>query len=220
MARTAQGTCGVKGRIHFNNHAISDNALLDQLLRFLGGHLGNALSFTVEDTADIRQQDQIRPQGGRQRCRRLVSIDVHQLAFIGHPDRAHHWQVTARQQGVDQRRGTRLRQPDMAKLGIQLCDLHAIAIAEEQADRGQTMLFRPRQQRLVGGSRQRAGNDVNLIGRRHTQTIFLLHRQIKLLHQLIHHAATAMDDDQRALVRFTVVNQRGKQALQRFFAIE
>ena len=94
--RTAQGTCGVKGRIHFNNHAVGDNPLLDQLLRFLGGHLGNTLSFTVEDTADIRQQDQIRPQGGRQRCRRLVSVDVHQLAFIGHPDRAHHRQVTAR----------------------------------------------------------------------------------------------------------------------------
>jgi hypothetical protein len=36
--------------------------LLDQLLRFLGGHLGNALPFTVEDTADVRQQDQIRPR--------------------------------------------------------------------------------------------------------------------------------------------------------------
>ena len=82
------------------------------------------------------------------------------------------------------------------------------------------MFFRPCQQRFVGGSRQRAGNDVNLIGRRNPQAIFLFHRQIKLLHQLIHHAAAAMDDNQRALVRFTVVNQRGKQALQRLFAIE
>ena len=42
----------------------------------------------------------------------LIHI-FHQLAFIGHPDRAHHRQVTAGQQGVDQCRGARLRQPDM-----------------------------------------------------------------------------------------------------------
>ena len=82
------------------------------------------------------------------------------------------------------------------------------------------MFFRPRQQRLVGGTRQRAGDDVDLLSRRNAQAIFLLHRQVELLHQLIHHAAAAVDDNQRTLVRFTVVNQRGKQALQRFFAIE
>ena len=82
------------------------------------------------------------------------------------------------------------------------------------------MLFRPCQQRFIGSSRQRAGNDVNLIGRRYAQAIFLFHRQIKLFHQLIHHAAAAVDDNQRTLVCFAVVHQRSKQTLQRFFAIQ
>ena len=82
------------------------------------------------------------------------------------------------------------------------------------------MFLRPRQQRFVGGPRQRSGNDVNLIGRRNAQAIFLFHRQVKLFHQLIHHAAAAVDNHQRALMRFAIVHQRGKQTLQRFFAIQ
>lgn len=61
------------------------------------------------------------------------------------------------------------------------------------------VFLRPRQQRFVRRSRQRAGNDVNLVRRRHAQAIFLFHRQVEPFHQLIHHAAAAVHNHQRTL---------------------
>ena len=82
------------------------------------------------------------------------------------------------------------------------------------------VFLRPCQQRLIRGSRQRTGNNVDLIRRRHPQTVFLVHRQVELLHQLIHHTAAAVNNNQRAMMRFTIIDQRGKQTLQRLFAVE
>ena len=42
--------CGrIQRRVHFHYHAVSNNALLNQLFCFRGGHFGNALPFAVEE---------------------------------------------------------------------------------------------------------------------------------------------------------------------------
>ena len=80
------------------------------------------------------------------------------------------------------------------------------------------MFNRPRQQRFVGGAGQRAGDDVDLIGRRDPQAVLFTTGK-ELLHQLVHHAAAAVHDHQRALMLLPVAVQRGKQTLQRFFTV-
>ncbi|SUG80308.1 Uncharacterised protein [Salmonella enterica subsp. enterica] len=82
------------------------------------------------------------------------------------------------------------------------------------------VFLRPGQQSFVSGSRQRAGNDANLIGRRHAQAVFLFHGQIQPFHQLIHHATAAMNNHQRTLMGLTIVDQRGKKTFQSLFAIQ
>ncbi|VDZ81641.1 Uncharacterised protein [Salmonella bongori] len=82
--RAAQRSRGVQSRIHFHNHPIGNNALVDQLFRFRGSHFSDTLAFTVQNTAHIRKQDQIGPQRRRQRRCRLIGIDVHQLTIFGY----------------------------------------------------------------------------------------------------------------------------------------
>ncbi len=88
----------------------------------------------------------------------------------------------------------------MAQCRIERGHDRAVAIRQAEANGGDLVFLRPRQQRFVGGTGQRAGDDVDLIGRRHAQAVLFHHRQGELLHQLIHHAAAAVHDHQRALM--------------------
>ncbi len=70
----------------------------------------------------------------------------------------------------------------MPQLFVKLGHFYAVAIAEIKAHGGDMVFLRPSQQRFVGSARQRAGNDVDLVGRRDTQAILLFHRQVKAFH--------------------------------------
>ncbi|MNH28906.1 hypothetical protein D3C79_891070 [compost metagenome] len=112
-----------------------------------------------------------------------------------------------------------MRIAHVAQRRIQRGDSHAAAVRQAQANRVNLVLDGPRLQGFVGGAGQRAGNNVNLIGRGHTQAIFLHHRQGKLFHQFIDQATAAVNDHQRALMLLTVAVQCGKQTLQRLFTV-
>ncbi|MNC46435.1 hypothetical protein D3C75_954570 [compost metagenome] len=180
--RAAKRAGSIQRRVHFHDHPVGDNALGDQLLCFLGSHLRDALAFAVQDTTHIREQDQVRAQRRRQSRCRLVSVDVHQQPFFGDADRAHNRQETTCQQGVNQRRRTRLRQANVAKLFVKLGHLDAVAVTQIKSHGGDVMFLRPCQQGFVGRSRQRTGDDVDLICRRDAQAIFLFHRQVQAFH--------------------------------------
>ncbi|MOA10696.1 hypothetical protein D3C78_1305980 [compost metagenome] len=75
--RATEGAGRIERRIHLHHHTISDDALGNQLFRFLRRHFCDALPFSVEDATDIRQQDQIRTQGGGQSRRRLIGVHIH-----------------------------------------------------------------------------------------------------------------------------------------------
>ncbi len=107
----------------------------------------------------------------------------------------------------------------MAQCRIERGHDRAAAVRQAQADGVDLMFNRPRQQRFVGGAGQRAGDDVDLIGRRDPQPVLFHHRQSELLHQFVHHAAAAVHDHQRTLMLLAVAVQRGKQTLQRFFTV-
>ena len=84
--RAAQRAGRIQRGVNFNDHAVGNNALIDQLLGFCGGHFRNALAFAVQNAAHVGEQDQVCAQRCRQRRRRLVRIDVHQFALFGHAD--------------------------------------------------------------------------------------------------------------------------------------
>ena len=88
----------------------------------------------------------------------------------------------------------------MAELFVELGHFYAIAIAQIEADGRDVVFLRPRQQRFVRRTRQRTGNDVNLVSRRDAQAVLLFHRQVEPFHQLVHHAAAAVHNHQRTLV--------------------
>ncbi|AEW75839.1 hypothetical protein EcWSU1_04412 [Enterobacter ludwigii] len=198
--RTSKRTRGIQRRIDFDDHAVGNNALLDKLFGFRRGHFRNTLAFAVENTAYVREQNQVRAQRSRQSRCRLVCIDVHQFALFGHPDRAHHRQESSFQQHVNQLRRTRLCQSNVSELFVELGHFYAVTIAQTQTDRGDMVFLRPRQQRFVRRPRQGTGNNINLVSRRDAQAIFLFHRQVEPFHQLINHAAAAVHNHQRTLV--------------------
>ncbi|MNN67459.1 hypothetical protein D3C81_1830930 [compost metagenome] len=107
----------------------------------------------------------------------------------------------------------------MAKRRIERGDGDAAAVRQAQAYGINLVFDRPCQQSFVGRTGQCAGDNVDLIGRGDPQPIFLHHRQGKLLHQFVHHATAAVDDNQWALMLLAVAVQRGKQTLQRFFTV-
>ena len=198
--RSTERTGGIQRGIHFDDHPVGNNALGDQLFGFCRGHFRNALAFAIQNTAHIGEQDQVRAQRCRQCRRRLVRIHVHQLTLFGHPDRAHHRQETAFQQRVNQLRRTWLRQSNVAEFFIELGHFYAVTVAQIEANGGNVVFLRPGQQSLIRRTCQRTGDDVNLVGRRHAQAVFLFHRQVEPFHQLIHYAAAAVHNHQRTLV--------------------
>ena len=109
---------------------------------------------------------------------------------------------------------------NVSQLFIELRHLHQIGVAQAQPDRLDTVLFRPGEQGFVGGARQCAGNNVDLIGRRHAQAVLLFHRQRQLFHQLVDHTSAAVNDQQRTLMGAAIGQQRVEQARQRLFAVE
>ena len=198
--RTAQRARRIQRGVHFDDHAVGDDALRNQLLGFCRSHFRNALAFSVQNAAHVGEQDQVRTQRCRQCSCRLVSVNVHQLALFGHADRAHHRQETAFQQRVNQLRRTRLRQSNVTERFVELGHFYAVAIAQIEANGGNVVFLRPGQQGFVRRTRQRTGDNVNLIRRRHAQAVLLDHRQVEPFHQLIHHAAAAVHNHQRTLV--------------------
>ncbi len=80
--RATQRPRSIESRIHFHNHPVGNNALVDKLLGFGRRHFGDTLAFAVQNTAHVRKQDQIGPQRRRQRGCRLIGVDVHQLAAL------------------------------------------------------------------------------------------------------------------------------------------
>lgn len=68
---------------------------------------------------NIGQQDKIRAQRRRQRRRRLIGVDVHQLSFVGDANRAHdgRW-PPANSVLMDKRRRFCLRFTDVAQFFI------------------------------------------------------------------------------------------------------
>lgn len=51
--RTSERTCGVQRSVNFDDHAVGDDALIDQLFSTFRAHFRNTLTFAVEDTADV-----------------------------------------------------------------------------------------------------------------------------------------------------------------------
>ena len=125
--RTTQRTRGIQRRIHLHDHAIGNNALFNQLFRFRCSHFGNTLAFTIQNTAYVREQDQIRTQRCRQRRCRLIGINVHQQSVFSNANGANYRQKTAFQQCVNQLRRTRLRQSNVTERFVELGHFYAVA---------------------------------------------------------------------------------------------